>query len=126
MPTYHPAKCLFPQSLQILELETGVEVRSSIGIDGAGIVVFETNRVFGGDSRYYYLGSYFIRETMLIGVVKVTHYAYDRYSIFGDLAEFNLKVEGKMQIPIFDALGFRVDQPDQRIGLRFTKQAELP
>src|SRR5512147_1897737 len=28
MPTYRPAKCLFPQSLQILELETGAEVRA--------------------------------------------------------------------------------------------------
>src|SRR5512143_2517768 len=30
MPTYRPAKCLFSESLQILELETGAEVRSNL------------------------------------------------------------------------------------------------
>jgi hypothetical protein len=30
---------------------------------GAGVVIFETNKIFGGDSLYYYLGNY---ETKMV------------------------------------------------------------
>lgn len=98
----------------------------SMGIDGAGVVVFETNRVLGGDSRYFYIGTYIIRDRLIMGSVIVTHYAYEPYSIFGDMRQFTLKIEGNIRAPTFDADGFRVDDPSQRIVLRFTKRAELP
>lgn len=31
---------------------------SNLGMSGAGVVVFETGRLFGGDPDYIYLGKY--------------------------------------------------------------------
>jgi hypothetical protein len=44
----------------------------------AGVVVFETNRIFGGDSWYYYSGTYEGKDGKLSARIKSTHY-------FGDL-----------------------------------------
>ena len=103
-----------------------VEFSSNTGDFGAGIVVFETNRVFGGDSQYYYLGTYVVQNGIIEGSVKVTHFANEPYSIFGEEKEFYLSIKGKISNQVFETQGYRVDKPDLRIGVRFTKQAELP
>src|SRR6266436_4982225 len=41
----------------------------------AGIVILETNRVFGGDSWYYYTGTYQGEDGKLAAQLKSTHYA---------------------------------------------------
>lgn len=103
-----------------------VDFFSNTGDFGAGIVVFETDRVFGGDSQYYYLGTYTVQNHIIKGAVKVTHFANDPYSIFGKDKEFHLNIEGKISDQVFEAQGYRIDNPDLRIGIRFTKRAELP
>jgi len=40
----------------------------------AGVVVFETNRIFGGDSWFYYTGTYKGENGKLVARVKSTHY----------------------------------------------------
>lgn len=42
---------------------------------GAGVVVPETNRVFGGDSSYYYTGTFQVRNGEVTAQVRVRHYA---------------------------------------------------
>jgi hypothetical protein len=41
----------------------------------AGVVIFETNRLFGGDSWYYYKGTYAGENEKLTAQLKSTHYA---------------------------------------------------
>ena len=41
----------------------------------AGVVVFETNCVFSGDSWYFYTGSYQAKDGKLTARPKSTHYA---------------------------------------------------
>ena len=41
---------------------------------GCGIVVLETQKVFGGDSSWYYRGSYTIDGGQFSAEVEVTHY----------------------------------------------------
>ena len=39
-----------------------------------GVAVLETNRIFGGDSGYYYVGNYTIKDSQFEATVKiVTH-----------------------------------------------------
>jgi hypothetical protein len=40
----------------------------------AGVVVFETNRIFGGDSWYYYTGTYQGKGGKLTAKIRSTHY----------------------------------------------------
>jgi hypothetical protein len=41
----------------------------------AGVIIFETGRLFGGDSWYYYTGTYEGKNGILTAKLKSTHYA---------------------------------------------------
>jgi hypothetical protein len=103
-----------------------VEFESNLGIPGAGIIVFDTQRALGGDSRYFYKGKYAVKGNRIKAMVRVTHFADEPYSIFGELAEFDLCIQGEISEPTFCGYGFRPDDPEKRISLRFTKRAVLP
>jgi len=93
---------------------------------GAGVVVFETGRIFGGDNQYYYIGNYDVKNDTVEGEVEVTHYSGPGYSVFGRLQKFHLKLSGKLQEPIMELQGFLIESPDKKIWVRCTKRAELP
>lgn len=99
---------------------------SSQGNMGAGVIIFESGRIFGGDISYYYLGKYEIKDDMLNAKVKITHYAYEPYSIFGNLKEFTIHISGKVQVPVAIAQGYLLENPTQKITIRCTKRADLP
>jgi hypothetical protein len=82
-----------------------VEFKSNIGIFGGGVVVLQ--RVFGGDSKYTYLGTYVVEHDHIWGAVKVTPFSSEPYSVFGDSEEFHLNIDGKVGQRIFVAQGFR-------------------
>lgn len=42
---------------------------------GAGVVVFETGRIFGGDTSMYYIGDYEVKNGFLSGNVRVRVHA---------------------------------------------------
>jgi hypothetical protein len=46
-----------------IEAVWAVNFITPVGAGGAGVVVFETGRIFGGDSYYYYIGGYLINGT---------------------------------------------------------------
>lgn len=64
---------------------------------GSGVIIFETGRVFGGDSSIVYLGSYELLHNILTLKVKLTQYAeVDGMSnMFGDGKEYEATVTGK-------------------------------
>jgi len=76
----------------MLEALWSVEFVSNLGIFGAGVVVFETERVFGGDSQYYYLGTCQVKYDNVEAEIEVTHYTGQKFSIFGPLEKFKVKV----------------------------------
>jgi hypothetical protein len=49
----------------------------------AGVVVLETGKLFGGDTSFYYLGSYAGKNGLLNATVNVTPYAGPAQSILG-------------------------------------------
>jgi hypothetical protein len=66
---------------------------------GAGVVVFETNRVYGGDDKYYYVGTSSVIHGKLQAIVDVTHFAGSALSIFGPESNFSLGVIGEIRAP---------------------------
>jgi len=61
---------------------------------GAGVLVFETGRIFGGDSSYYYVGSYETKDDTIRGQAKVTHYFGHKNNVFGPVDQFMLNFSG--------------------------------
>jgi hypothetical protein len=111
---------------KMIEALWTVEFISNQGNIGAGVVIFETNRIFGGDVSYYYLGNYEIKDDIINAKVKVTHYAHEPLSIFGGLKEFTIHLSGKVQVPVATVSGYLLENPTQKIVVKCTKRADLP
>lgn len=110
----------------MLEALWSVDFLANTQRPGAGVVVLESSRAFGGDSNYIYIGSYKLVHEILKAEVKVTHYSGPMNSVFGARKEFTLKLEGKIAERTFDLRGHIVDQPELEIIVRLTKRADLP
>jgi len=110
----------------MLEALWSVEFVSNLQSFGAGVAVFETGRVFGGDSQYYYLGTFRVANGVAQANIKVNHCFGLPSSIFGPMKKFNLKLTGQPNTPVMELRGHLVEDPKLQIYIRLTKRADLP
>lgn len=104
----------------------GIEFSSNEGNSGYGVLVLETNRVFGGDSSFVYIGSYSVDDGVLVAEVKCTNDRKESDSIFAELDEFTVRVEGIPNDNEFILKGYVVEDPAKKIAVKLTRRAELP
>ena len=106
-----------------------VEFASSAGYEGAGVIVFESGRLFGGDSRCFYLGDYSMGpDHQLFARIRVTHYAGEPLPIFGRASEMLIVMAGKQQQDGRVAgagVPHNATDPSLSISFRLTKRADL-
>lgn len=97
-------------------------------IGGGGVVVFETQRVFGGDATYYYVGSYNVTGDDMTADVAIIHHAGPLNNIFGPLARVDLTVKGKWdgQSKSIQAEGAIVQDPSLKVWIKFKHLQDLP
>lgn len=110
----------------MLEGLWSVEFVSNLNVVGAGVVVFETERLFGGDSGYFYVGHYSSKQGQLSGEAEITHYAGAANSIFGSTRHFKVQLTGKVARPVMELKGSVVGNPSLQLLVRCTHRAELP
>ncbi len=113
----------------MLEAMYGVEFVSNV-VDvnniGCGVVVLETGRILGGDSSFIYIGNYETNDGTIQAKIKCTNDRELAHSIFGDVKEFTLQVEGKLDHNEFLLHGYVIENPEMKIGINLTRRAELP
>jgi hypothetical protein len=109
-----------------IEALWSVEFISNTQIVGAGVAVLETDRIFGGDSQYFYVGDYKSERGVTTANIKVTHYAGAYASIFGPTKEFHLTLKGTPSRDQFELHGHVVGMRDLTISMRLSRRAELP
>jgi hypothetical protein len=115
---------MFEKSIEALWT---VEFISNLQIFGSGVAIFETNRIFGGDSQYYYLGNFEVNHDGLVKAkVSVTHFSGAGFSIFGNRPKFNLELSGNLNIPVTELTGNVVGEPNLRMAVRLTWRENLP
>jgi hypothetical protein len=110
----------------MLEALYGLEFESNLNDGGYGVVVLETGRVLGGDSSFVYVGSYEVKNGVVKAKVKCTNDRKSLASVFGDIDEFNLHLEGTPSPKQFTLQGHMIEDPSKRIAVKFTRRAELP
>jgi hypothetical protein len=94
---------------------------------GPSVVVFDAERIFGGDSRYYWHGKYrWAQDAQLHVTWYVTHYAGERHEVFGDSGEIALFVRGRPASEKFELLGYRSEEGRLNVTIRLTRLASLP
>ena len=83
---------------------------------GHGVVVFETGRVFGGDSGWYYSGTYEVHQKNLTGRVKIVFHGSSQSSVTGHVPgqTFEIDLRGKISEDgqKIVAHGTVIDDPD--------------
>ncbi|WP_037351345.1 GrlR family regulatory protein [Anaeroarcus burkinensis] len=111
----------------MLEGLWSVEFKTASGYVGAGVVVFETRKIFGGSDNYYYLGNYKTeRDGKVIIETEIVHYSGAKTSPFGNLDQYNAIWEGYLsgETSIFE--GHLQHDPLTKVNIRLIKRAELP
>lgn len=111
----------------MIEALWSVQFISNLGIFGSGVVVFETERIFGGDAKFYYLGSFRVKADGSVDAdVEVTHYSGDTLSIFGNRRNFSLEVSGMVRVPEMELVGQVIGEPHYQMRMVLKKIADLP
>ena len=107
-----------------------VKFATPFGTGGAGVVVFESGRILGGDAGFTYIGDYKLEPTgMLNAKVRVTKFdGVGLPSVFGpNMQDFDLAVSAPAVNPKgTTAVGAVPGLPGAQMQLHFIKRAELP
>lgn len=96
------------------------------GQKGSGVVFLGHNQFFGGDSNYYYVGNYNINDSLLEGIVEITHFFGEPSAIFGKSLRLKIKLSGHIQEPVMKLDGHLIDNPSVRIEVVCTKLTSSP
>lgn len=92
---------------------------------GAGIIVFESGRAFGGDSSYYYTGNYSVVNGVFSAEITTTHYAGDKNNIVGPVDRVTWDISGAVERDCFMVSG-QAQGFSRKIVARLTRRGELP
>ena len=97
---------------------------------GHGVVVFETGRVFGGDSGWYYSGTYEVHQKNLTGRVKIVFHGSSQGSVTGHVPgqTFEIDLRGKISDDgqKIVAHGTVIDDPDLVLQFSLQRLEDLP
>ena len=109
----------------MIEALWSIEFETSTGYIGAGVAMFETGRIYGGDSNYYYVGDYRLKDNLATASIVVTHYSGGLNNVFGPLKQVNLNLTGIVNRSSFTVSGVAAES-SAHIVIRLTRRAELP
>jgi hypothetical protein len=95
----------------------------------AGVIVLETERFFGGDSMYYYVGDYKAHDGKITGSGKVVLHDFipGFGTIFGDQAtHFSINLSGTIGENSINGAMVRPDLPNFPLPVFLEFQERLP
>ena len=96
----------------------------------AGVVVFESGRIFGGDSCYYYLGNYRVDGLTIHGQVKSVRFNHQQQcqSVIGPYEQLVFQFAGTMgeQRNIIEGTLSVMADPTRQIRATLTRRHDLP
>ncbi len=86
---------------------------------GVGIVIFDKNKLKGGDATYLYEGEYNIDDggQTITSTISVSHYQGSTESVVGSLKKFTLNATGQISNQGFTLESKVTDQPDKTMTI---------
>jgi hypothetical protein len=93
-----------------------------------GVAVLAANRLFGGDSGYYYVGDYSVYGDSIVATVRIVKHNPAWQDAFGDTAQsFTVTMQaGPMNQGVLEGSMERTDIPGIRLPIRLTWKENLP
>ncbi len=102
-----------------------IDFISTLHLVGSGVAVLNDKRLLGGDEGYYYSGHYDTENGQFSGTIAVTRYNPKSLSVFGNIEQFTLKLEGKVQDYQIEGTAWMENNPDRKIRILGKKKQEL-
>src|SRR5258705_6225077 len=94
---------------------------------GGGVAVLTRNRLFGGDSQYYYTGLYDTKDGTITAMIQISSFVPAAVTVFGtNEKQFGLRLDGAVNEKLINATAVRSDHTSVRLRMTLTKRAELP
>jgi len=90
---------------------------------GGGAVVLAGGKVLGGDSGFYYTGTYEEKGDNFTAKVSVKNFMPGVQSVFGGAASVELALTGKIQGGTINGSGAPMNMPQAKLTITLTKRA---
>jgi len=101
---------------------------SSLNIWGGGVLVLiEGGRILGGDTGYYYIGTYKHQKDVIEGKADIIRFDPQSVSVFGKMPKFNIEFKGELKNneSEFSATATSRDFPGLSLRIEGNKKEDL-
>jgi hypothetical protein len=99
---------------------------SSLNLWGGGVIVMtKERRILGGDTGYYYIGTYTVTGSQIKGDVDIIQFDPQSISVFGETSDFHLTFDGAFEDNKFSAAAQSPKFPGHSIKIEGNKKADL-
>ena len=84
---------------------------------GDGLAVVTAEKINGGDLGYIYRGAFEVSGSKIVATLNIKRWNQYAVSIFGNIVEFDLKLEGQVSgdSTTFSGSGFVVQNPQMQV-----------
>lgn len=98
---------------------TGTEVY------GSGVAFFSNGKVFGGETGFYYIGTYEADGKVVKARVVIRNFDPAIPSGFGIVGDYEMDVSAMLQDNEMTGTAMIANQPQHSLGIRLTKKANF-
>jgi hypothetical protein len=103
-----------------------IEFETASRWTNGGVVVLQRDRLFGGDSSYYFTGTYRVSGQSVTADLHATHYHGQLLSAYGDPArEIDVKIEAEMAKDARSISGQALRLGYPAINLRMKRRVDI-
>jgi T3SS negative regulator,GrlR len=109
---------------RVLEIAGLWTVKFSLGVaTGSGVITLVDGRIFGGDSSYYYSGSYAPLKELnsVTGLLRVIHFYGPLSNVFGPYRELQLSFVGSVGNDLIIANARSASAPHLNLSVRLDR-----
>jgi hypothetical protein len=92
---------------------------------GSGVAVFSNGKVFGGETGFYYVGTYAAQGKAVKARVVIRNFDPSIPSGFGVQGDYEMDVSAMLQDNQMTGTAMIANQPQNSLGIRLTKKADL-
>lgn len=90
---------LIQKGIMSIEGQWALELGTNMGLTQAGIIIFKSGRIGGGDSNHFYTGYYQTdSDDHINGVIEITNYKEEPITIFGRETKYTVNLSGHFHI----------------------------
>jgi hypothetical protein len=94
-------------------------------IRGTGVVVFTNGKLFGGETGFYYIGTYEADGNLVKARVMIRKFDPTVQSGFGIFGDYEMDVSAVQQDDRMTGTAMITDRPEYSLGIQLTKKANL-